>query len=162
MKKLFIVIFGALTVFFLSVTKSYAFNPGAEFLLFGIGARPSGMGEAFVSISDDVTAPFWNPAGLASLKKSEFGAMHSEVLQQIASQGFLGFCKPFSNLGTFGFNVILLRHEPVPVTFTSPEPIGDHNKSDYAFIFSNGRRVSDDFSTISISNQEMLSSFNSL
>ncbi|MCP4566042.1 MAG: PorV/PorQ family protein [FCB group bacterium] len=30
------------------------------------GARPAGMGEAFVSIADDATATYWNPAGLGN------------------------------------------------------------------------------------------------
>ncbi len=37
----------------------------------GAGARAIGMGGAFVSIADDATAVYWNPAGLAQLKKPE-------------------------------------------------------------------------------------------
>ena len=32
----------------------------------GIGARAAGMGGAFVSLADDPSAMFWNPAGLAT------------------------------------------------------------------------------------------------
>jgi urease beta subunit len=31
-----------------------------------IGVRAAGMGGAFTAVADDATAPFWNPAGLAS------------------------------------------------------------------------------------------------
>jgi hypothetical protein len=31
-----------------------------------IGVRAAGMGGAFTAVADDGTAPFWNPAGLAS------------------------------------------------------------------------------------------------
>ncbi|MFP4458357.1 MAG: PorV/PorQ family protein [Candidatus Zixiibacteriota bacterium] len=34
------------------------------FLMIGPGARATGMGEAFVSVADDPTATYWNPAGL--------------------------------------------------------------------------------------------------
>ena len=33
----------------------------------GVGSRPLGMGGAFVGIADDVTAGYYNPAGLANL-----------------------------------------------------------------------------------------------
>ena len=38
----------------------------------GIGAKAIGMGGAFVSIADDPSAVFWNPAGLTELKGTQF------------------------------------------------------------------------------------------
>lgn len=40
--------------------------PGA-FADIGFGARPTGMGGAFVGLADDANAVLWNPAGLANL-----------------------------------------------------------------------------------------------
>lgn len=37
----------------------------------GIGARAMGMGGAFTAVSDDATAAFWNPAGLAQLTDNQ-------------------------------------------------------------------------------------------
>jgi hypothetical protein len=37
----------------------------------GVGARAIGLGGAFVAVSEDVTAAFWNPAGLATLLKPQ-------------------------------------------------------------------------------------------
>lgn len=46
-------------------------NSGYEgtgaFLKLGFGARAAGMGEAFVSLADDASAVYYNPAGLACL-----------------------------------------------------------------------------------------------
>lgn len=39
----------------------------------GLGARASAMGGAFVGLADDYTAVFWNPAGLALVKRGTFG-----------------------------------------------------------------------------------------
>ncbi|HVP89865.1 MAG TPA: outer membrane protein transport protein [Terriglobales bacterium] len=39
----------------------------------GFGARATAMGGAFVGLADDYTAVFWNPAGLALIKKGTFG-----------------------------------------------------------------------------------------
>ncbi|MCG9126444.1 outer membrane protein transport protein [Candidatus Poribacteria bacterium] len=39
---------------------------------FGVGARTMGMGGATLGISDDFTALYWNPAGMAQIQKFEF------------------------------------------------------------------------------------------
>lgn len=47
---------------------------------FGLGARTMGMGGAFLGVADDFTALYWNPAGLAQIRKFELygGLAHSE------------------------------------------------------------------------------------
>jgi hypothetical protein len=42
----------------------------------GSGARASGMGDAFIAVSDDGTAASWNPAGLAQLRQPEFSLVY--------------------------------------------------------------------------------------
>ncbi len=39
----------------------------------GFGARATAMGGAYVGLANDFTAVFWNPAGLALMKKGTFG-----------------------------------------------------------------------------------------
>lgn len=39
---------------------------------FGVGARTMGMGGASLGVSDDFTALYWNPAGMAQIQKFEF------------------------------------------------------------------------------------------
>ena len=46
-------------------------NAAVLFLRIAPGARPAGMGEAFVAIADDATATHWNPAGLGSYPLSD-------------------------------------------------------------------------------------------
>lgn len=52
---------------------------GANFLEVEVGARPMGMGGAFVAIADDVTALHWNPAGLADLEGAQVFGMRTSV-----------------------------------------------------------------------------------
>jgi hypothetical protein len=51
----------------------------ANFLEVETGARPMGMGGAFVAVADDVTALHWNPAGLANLKGVQVFGMRTSV-----------------------------------------------------------------------------------
>jgi len=74
---------------------------GFAFLKLGVGARPMGMGSAYVAIADDPTAVYWNPAGLATISKTQVTAMHNEWIQDFrqefvavgakAGPGSLGF-----------------------------------------------------------------------
>jgi len=41
---------------------------------YGFGARSIGMGSAYTGVADDYSAIYWNPAGLAQIKKMEFYA----------------------------------------------------------------------------------------
>ena len=42
-----------------------------QFLRVGLGARAVGLGGAFSALADDVTAIYWNPAGLAQIENRE-------------------------------------------------------------------------------------------
>ena len=42
----------------------------------GVGARAMGMGGAYIGVADDFSATYWNPAGLAQIKRAEiYGAI---------------------------------------------------------------------------------------
>jgi hypothetical protein len=49
-----------------------------SFLRIGVGARATGLGESFVAVANDPSAIYWNPAGLASLQRSELLLSHIE------------------------------------------------------------------------------------
>jgi hypothetical protein len=82
----------------------------AEFLLFGAGARGTALGGAFSAIATDVSAMYYNPAGLALMPRA--GATigtYDYVAETRYSWGGLAF--PFSGgsravgiqIGTYGF-----------------------------------------------------------
>lgn len=72
----------------------------AEFLRIGVGARALGLGGAFVAISDDGSAPYWNPAGLARSARPEMMFMHAEQFGSIANHDFASFVQPLDSRGT--------------------------------------------------------------
>ena len=50
-----------------------------SFLRVGVGARPVGMGGAYVAICDDIVACAWNPAGLILIDGYEFALTHTAL-----------------------------------------------------------------------------------
>ena len=53
-------------------------NYTGDFLTNGVGGRALGLGGAYVSIADDVTATYWNPAGIAGISDNyQFCLMHA-------------------------------------------------------------------------------------
>ena len=57
-------------------------DAGRESLFsFGAGARAMAMGGSFVSIADDASAIYYNPAGLASLDYHEVSFMHADLFE---------------------------------------------------------------------------------
>ena len=52
----------------------------------GIGGRALGMGGAFIGISDDYSASFWNPAGLTQIRRIEgYGGLLHQQRQNVAA-----------------------------------------------------------------------------
>lgn len=71
-----------LCVFFLSIATAY--GQSEVFFLghqFGVGSRAMSMGGAFTAVSDDYTATYWNPAGLAQIRRMELLGGMSHLIQ---------------------------------------------------------------------------------
>ena len=49
-----------------------------EFIDIGVGGRALGLGGAYTAIANDVTAGYWNPAGLSKLMYPQLTLMHDE------------------------------------------------------------------------------------
>ena len=78
-----------LTVFFSLLFGQYRFGTtAANFLEIGTSSRAVSMGEAFVSLSDDVNSAYWNPAGLAFVSGLEFGASSQDWVVGITHSTF--------------------------------------------------------------------------
>lgn len=77
---------------------------GAAFLKIGAGARASAMGDAYTSIADDASAIYWNPSGLASLKRNEFVAMRAQLFEDL-EYNFFAFAHPTKSFGTFAIGL---------------------------------------------------------
>ncbi len=69
-----------------------ASNPGepGRLLEFGAGARSLAMGTAYTAIAQDATASYWNPAGLAAVRRNEVNVLHT-ALYGGATYDYLGY-----------------------------------------------------------------------
>lgn len=98
-------------------------------LLLGAGARPLGMGSAFVAVSDDATAIYWNPAGLERLQRRELQIQHAEQFGGTVNHDVFTLSGP-SPLGGFGVGLTRLGVDGVKIT-TLEDPAlapGPHNR----------------------------------
>lgn len=77
---------------------------GAPFLTIDIGARATAMGGAYTSLADDPTALYWNPAGIASVKRFEVELMQNFWIMDMGVQ-FMGVVFT-TKIGSFGASVI--------------------------------------------------------
>jgi len=78
---------------------------GAQFLEIGVSSRAVGMGEAFVSVSDDASAIYYNPAGLTQVYEKELLFTHIDYVADMHYE-FGGIALPMWSLGGvlgFGF-----------------------------------------------------------
>ena len=95
---------------------------GAQFLKIGPGARVDSLGGAFGAIADDVTAIYWNPAGLSQLTATSVSGTHTVWLAD-TRYNFLAVATPIEKVGTLGASVTFLSVPDMEIT-TLAKPDG--------------------------------------
>ncbi len=88
------------------------------FLRIAAGARPAGMGDAFVAIADDATATHWNPAGLGAYPLS-----NSWRETRIPSNLF--------SRSNFGNKSSVVKNSETPLVIKAFAPVKVGSGSDY-------------------------------
>jgi hypothetical protein len=79
-------------------------SANASYLSGGTGARPMAMGNAFVALSDDGSGLFVNPAGLASLTKTNLISMYTEPVSDTIFSSLGGVAPSFwEGVGGIGY-----------------------------------------------------------
>jgi len=121
-----------------------------EFLAIGVGAKALGMSNSNVSIVDDVTSGYWNPAGLMLVKSNiQAGVMHSEYFAGIAKYDYAAIAVKIDETSTAGFSFIRFGIDDIPNTTDLIDAEGniDYNRittfsaADYGFLFSYARKL---------------------
>jgi hypothetical protein len=106
---------------------------GSLFLKIGVGARAMGMGGAFSGVADDITALYWNPAGIAALKGVNIGFEYNSWFADM-KHSFAGISFPVSEEYKIGLSVVIFDAGSIDITtLTSPEGTGSsYSVSDIA------------------------------
>jgi hypothetical protein len=160
---------GALVVVAMLVSASAVAETGVakyagEFISLGVGGRALGMGGAFVALANDVTAGYWNPAGLAQINYPQFTLMHDEQFGSLVNYDYGAVAIPFGSNTSLGFSVIRLgvddiadtrnagvdingnlTYDPNQFSRVDPSKVTYFNAADWAFYFSYAKKQSDDF-----------------
>ncbi len=128
----------------------------------GVGGRALGLGGAYVAVAGDVTAGYWNPAGLSSLSYPQFTLMHDERFGGLVNYDYGAVALPAGASASFAFSIIRLGVDNIANTLNAwndlnkdgiPESneidysrITYFNAADWAFYLSYAKKVSPNFS----------------
>jgi tetratricopeptide (TPR) repeat protein len=109
----------------------------SPFTKIGAGARGIGLGRAFVSLADDASAMYWNPAALKNVQRMQFMAMYMPLYGDFtdATYTYFGFVYPTLSAGAFG-----VGYMGVGTTFEGADeigrPTGEQSASESQFLVS--------------------------
>jgi hypothetical protein len=160
----------------IAVTVVIAFSEGSfaetgfgkyagEFIALGVGGRPLGMGGAYAALATDVTAGYWNPAGLSHIMYPQFSLMHDEQFGSLVNYDYGAVAIPVGSSTSLGLSIIRLgvddipdtrnagldaggniTYDPEQVTRIDPALVSYFNAADWALYLTYSRRASEDFS----------------
>ena len=94
----------------------------AAFLEIGPGARSLGMGSAYVSVANDASSLYWNPAGIVNVSKPEVQSFYTPWL--VETQYYYNTAVvPMGQYGNIGFSFTAITMDEMMVrTVQDPEP----------------------------------------
>ena len=118
-----------------------------NFLELGYGSAGTAMGEAYVSVVKDISAIYWNPAGLGHMMQSEFQVMHQPWIADI-NTAFVGLGWVQPQWGTFAVGFIYTSYGEEEVTsMLMQEGTGEKfDGLDFSVSLSYGRKLAQWFS----------------
>ncbi len=136
-----------------------------EFMSLGVGGRALGMGGAYVALANDVTAGYWNPAGLAFITYPQIALMHDEQFGSLVNYDYGAAAMPLGSSSSLGLSVMRLgvddipdtrnagvdingnvTHDPNEFSRIDPNRVTYFNAADWAFYLTYAKKASDEFS----------------
>jgi len=118
----------------------------AAFLSIGQSARATGMGSAFVSMSGDPSAIYWNPAGIADIDGVSLLFDHTNWIADVGYNYFAG-AYGIEGLGTIGLSVVVSDIGDMNVTtINQPEGTGQtFTATDFAVSLTYAVKLTENF-----------------
>ncbi len=115
------------------------------FLKIDVSARSTAMGGAFVGLSDDEAALYFNPAGLIQIETKRFFTTYNNYITDIQS-GFLGYVHPYSENTRLGGSISYFNYGSFTRTDADGSPRGTFGASDFALAVSLTKGINSQFS----------------
>src|SRR6266852_4289210 len=75
-----------------------------EFIAIGVGGRALGLGGAYAALANDVTAGYWNPAGLSNMMYPQIILMHDERFGGLVNYDYGAAATPLGANATLAFS----------------------------------------------------------
>ncbi|MFI5363603.1 MAG: hypothetical protein ACHQ49_16680 [Elusimicrobiota bacterium] len=131
----------------------YAQNGGrvGQFLDYGVGARAMAMGGAYYGISDDASAAYWNPSGLAQLQRKELTTMQATLFAE-TKLTYFSYAQPtkagvfslsMTQLAGSGFQTVAANFNPATSEATAVNSVGGFTDQQQAIALSWGKNVTE-------------------
>ncbi len=122
-------------------------SAGAQFLKISIGARSAALGGAVTGMSEDATALFWNPAGIAQNHNQSVHFSYIPWMQYFDITAF-SYTLKLKDKGTLGFHALTVGMEKMQITTEKqPEGTGQYfDAQDLEMGLSYARQLTDRFS----------------
>ncbi len=101
------------TIIILAVIFDYSYSASrakyaGEFIAIGVGGRALGLGGAYTALANDVTAGYWNPAGLSKLSYPQMTLMHNEQFGGLVNYDYGAVALPLGRSSSLAFSAIRL------------------------------------------------------
>lgn len=119
----------------------------AGFLEIGVGSAGIAMGDAYVASAMDLSAIYWNPAGLAYVKSNEALFMYQPWVVNVNTL-FAGYALSLPRIGAIGIGIFGMNYGNIDVT-TLDYQMGtgeQYTAYDYNFNLTYARSLADWFS----------------
>jgi len=140
-----------ISIIFLLNTQSSAFSfkkYAGEFFHLGVGSRALAMAGAYTAVANDVTAGYWNPAGLTEAKGFQLQFMHSKQFSASIQHNYLAVSNPMDENSVIGVSLLYLTVNGIKDSRDAydfeeqkvdPSKIKRFNTGDYTFLISYSR-----------------------
>ena len=116
MKRIFFISFFLLVALTSIHSQTVIGKYAGEFLSIGVGGRALAMGSAQVAIVNDVTAGYWNPAGLARMNYPQVALMHEEHFGSLVNYNYGAVAIPYGTDMSFGVSLVRISVDGIPDT----------------------------------------------
>jgi tetratricopeptide (TPR) repeat protein len=142
--------FRTLPVFVLLLFCSAAFASTGDYgtenvFMTGAGSRPDGMADAFTAVADDLSAIYYNPAGLVNIKKQEMSLLYYPLYES-SYYSSIAYGQPILNFGTIAANFFMFSTDNIEGYDLANNFTSMFGSEQYKFTLSYGRNITESLS----------------